>query len=84
MRNVNPYLCKKGYYITEQHFMDVPGDGYKMVDSTDLRGPFKTLEKAQQVYNDEFADNHDIGIRGPGWTTSLGYETIWYPHKIPA
>ena len=81
MRNVNPFLCKKGYYVTEQHFMDVPGDGYKMVSSTDLRGPFKTLETAREVFNSMFTiEDWNMGIRGPEHDTqNNGYKTIWYP-----
>tara|TARA_A200000159_G_C7228745_1_gene299290 strand:- start:73 stop:339 length:267 start_codon:yes stop_codon:yes gene_type:complete len=81
MRNVNPFLCKKGYYVTEQHFMDIPGDGYKMVDSTDIKGPFKTLKRAQQVFNSMFTnEDWNIGIRGPEHDRdNKGWNTIWYP-----
>ena len=55
----NPFLCKSGFYITELHMDDVPGDGYELMSTTDLAGPFKTLDRAREVFkskviNDEF------------------------------
>ena len=79
MRNVNPYLCKKGYYITEMNFGD-GGEGYKLISTTDLRGPFKTLVRARTIYNSMFSKKDwNFGIRGPEYKREEGVETIWYP-----
>jgi hypothetical protein len=31
------------YYISELHMGDVPGDGFELIDSTDMFGPYKSL-----------------------------------------
>ena len=41
----NPYLCKSGFYITELNMGFLPNDGYKLLSTSDLAGPFKTLER---------------------------------------
>jgi len=83
MKNLNPFLCKKGYYITEQHFGDIPGDGYKLIDTSDLRGPFKTLKRAQEIFSSMFTkEDWNFGIRGPEHDNdNKGYNTIWYNVK---
>ena len=78
----NPYLCKSGFYITELHMGDVPGDGYELMSTTDLAGPFKTLQRAREVFkskviNDEFLNEWDFDIRGPADSTG----SIWYAGK---
>jgi len=81
MRNINPYLCKSGYYVTEMIFGDVDLE-YKLESTTDLKGPFKTVERARQVYKKMFPkqdhSNWNVGIRGP-YHKRDRYKTIWYP-----
>ena len=78
----NPYLCKSGYYVTELNMGMVPGDGYELISTTDLAGPYKTLERAREVFkekviNDEFLNEWDFQIRGPADSTG----SIWYAGK---
>ena len=73
----NPFLCKSGFYVTELH-MGV--DGLEM--TVDLAGPFKTLERAREVFkekviNDEFLNEWNFSIRGPADRTG----SIWYAGK---
>ena len=75
----NPFLCKSGFYITELHMDDVPGDGYELTSTTDLAGPFKSLQRARQVFkdkviNDPYLNDYEFDIRGPADTTG----SIWY------
>ena len=78
----NPYFCKSGYYVTELNMGYVPGDGYELISTTDLAGPFKTLERAREVFKikvskDEFLNEWDFSIRGPEDKTG----SIWYAGK---
>ena len=78
----NPYLCKSGFYITELYMGMIPGDGYKLISTTDLAGPFKTLERAREVFkikviNDPYLNDHEFDIRGPADITG----SIWYAGK---
>ena len=78
----NPYLCKSGYYVTELNMGYVPGDGYELISTTDLAGPFKSLERARKVFKekvikDEFLNEWDFSIRGPEDKTG----SIWYAGK---
>ena len=78
----NPYLCKSGFYITELNMGYVPGDGYELISTTDLAGPFKTLKRAREVFKikvikDKFLNEWDFQIRGPKDTTG----SIWYAGK---
>ena len=78
----NPYLCKSGYYVTEMNMGYVPGDGYELISTTDLAGPYKTLERAREVFKekvikDEFLNEWDFSIRGPEDKTG----SIWYAGK---
>ena len=78
----NPYLCKSGFYITELNMGYVPGDGYELISTTDLAGPFKTLKRAREVFKikvikDEFLNEWDFSIRGPEDKTG----SIWYAGK---
>ena len=75
----NPYLCKSGFYITELNMGYVEGDGYELMSTTDLAGPFKTLERAREVFKskvieDPLLNNWDFDIRGPADSTG----SIWY------
>ncbi len=75
----NPFLCKSGFYITELNMGFVPGDGYELISTTDLAGPFKTLQRARQVFkdkviNDPYLNDYEFDVRGPKDTTG----SIWY------
>ena len=75
----NPYLCKSGYYVTELNMGTMPEEGYKLISTTDLAGPFKTLERARKVFKekvikDPFLIEWDFDIRGPADSTG----SIWY------
>jgi hypothetical protein len=75
----NPYLCKSGYYVTELNMGMMPEEGYKLISTTDLAGPFKTLERARKVFKekvikDPFLNEWDFDIRGPADSTG----SIWY------
>ncbi len=75
----NPYLCKSGYYVTELNMGMMPEEGYKLISTTDLAGPFKTLERAREVFKekvikDPFLNEWDFDIRGPADSTG----SIWY------
>ena len=78
----NPFLCKTGFYITELNMGFVPGDGYELMSTTDLAGPFRSLIRARQVFkerviNDPYLNNYDFDIRGPADSTG----SIWYAGK---
>ena len=45
-KDVNPFMIKKGFYITEMNMGHVPGDGYELISTSDVAGPFKTLDRA--------------------------------------
>ena len=82
----NPYLCKSGFYITEMNMGNVPGDGYKLISTEDIAGPFKNLQRAQQVYRRILHGNIQphFGIRGPEHTDPSRFggshiASIWYP-----
>ena len=75
----NPYFCKSGYYVTELNMGMMPNDGYKLISTTDLAGPFKSLERAREVFkekviNDPYLNDYEFDIRGPADTTG----SIWY------
>ena len=78
----NPFLCKSGFYITELNMGFVEGDGYELMSTTDLAGPFKTLKRAREVFKikvikDKFLNEWDFQIRGPEDKTG----SIWYAGK---
>jgi hypothetical protein len=78
----NPFLCKSGFYITELNMGYVEGDGYELMSTTDLAGPFKTLQRAREVFKekvikDPYLNNWDFDIRGPADITG----SIWYAGK---
>ena len=78
----NPYLCKSGFYITELNMGFLPNDGYKLISTTDLAGPFKTLQRAREVFKikvikDPCLNDNDFDIRGPADITG----SIWYAGK---
>ena len=81
-RSPNPYLCKSGFYITELNMGFMPNDGYKLISTTDIAGPYKTLERAREVFkekviNDPYLNDHEFDIRGPADSTG----SIWYAGK---
>ena len=49
----NPFLCKSGYYVTELNMGYVEGDGYELISTTDLAGPFKSLIRAREVFKEK-------------------------------
>ena len=49
-RDVNPFAIKKGFYITELNMGHVPGDGYELISTSEIAGPFKTLDRAREVF----------------------------------
>ena len=78
-RSPNPYLCKSGFYIAELNMGIMPGDSYKLISTDDIAGPFKTLERAREVFKskvieDPLLNNWDFDIRGPADSTG----SIWY------
>ena len=78
----NPYLCKSGFYITELNMGFMPNDGYKLISTTDIAGPYKTLERAREVFkekviNDPYLNDYEFDIRGPADSTG----SIWYAGK---
>ena len=78
----NPYLCKSGYYVTELNMGYVEGDGYELISTTDLAGPFKSLIRAREVFKekvikDPYLNDWDFDIRGPADITG----SIWYAGK---
>lgn len=78
MKNINPYMIKKGFYISEMHFGQLPGDGYKLLDSTVVRGPFKTAERAFEIFEKDYGKHTmEYGVHGPEHSPN-GYPTIWY------
>ena len=57
----------------------MPNDGYKLISTDDLAGPFKTLERAREVFKskvieDPLLNDWDFDIRGPADSTG----SIWY------
>ena len=46
---INPFLVKKGFYVSSMHWGDLPGDGFKLISSDVVAGPFKTAERAHEV-----------------------------------
>ena len=51
---INPYLVKKGFYVSSMYWGDVPGDGFKLISSDVVAGPFKTAERAHEVMEKKF------------------------------
>ena len=73
------------YYISELHMGDVPGDGFELIDSTDMFGPYKSLSKARKEFvkkicKDKNLNHWDFMIRGPRHKQN-GYSTEWYNFK---
>ena len=73
------------YYISELHMGGVDCD-YKLMDSTDCWGPFKSLSKArkmfkEKVYKDKNLNHWDYMIRGPRRHNGHGHLTEWYNVK---
>ena len=73
------------YYISELH-MGNPTLDYKLMDSTDTWGFYKSLSKArkmfkEKVYKNKNLNHWDFMIRGPYRTNRLGHKTEWYNVK---
>ena len=73
------------YYISELH-MGGPTLDYKLMDSTDTWGPYKSLSKArkmfkEKVYKNKNLNHWDFMIRGPYRTNRLCHKTEWYNVK---
>ena len=84
-RDVNPFAIKKGFYITELNMGMVPGDGYELISTSEIAGPFKTLDRAREVFKkiicgDENRNHWDFDICGPTHRPN-GYPTPWYGFK---
>ncbi len=84
-KDVNPYMIKKGFYITELNMGYLPGDGYELISTSDVAGPFKSLDRAREIFKKivnevEFRNEWDFGIIGPNHKPS-GYSTPWYSVK---
>ena len=46
---INPYLVKKGFYVSSMYWGDVPGDGFELISSDVVAGPFKTAKRAART-----------------------------------
>ena len=82
MKNINPFLVKKGFYISEMYYGQLPGDGYKLLDSIVVRGPFKSAERAFEVFEKDYEKQimdygTSFGVHGPEHSPN-GYPTVWY------
>ena len=81
--NLNPYLCKKGFYLTDCEF-DTDG----LSTTIDRSGPYKSLENAKKAYvkaikGKTALDIAGLSVRGPEYMrknkfNDSQYETIWY------
>ena len=49
-RDINPFAIKKGFYITEMNMGYLPGDGYELISTSEIAGPFKTLDRAREIF----------------------------------
>ena len=83
MQNRNPYLCKKGFYITEQ-IWGYCGEDYTLLDNVDKAGPFKTLDRAKEILNTEFliCKDHLYCIRGPEFQPESRISGLTFPRTI--
>ena len=84
-RDINPFAIKKGFYITELNMGHLPGDGYELISTSELAGPFKTLDRAREIFKKIVCENKwrnhwDFDICGPAHRPN-GYETPWYGFK---
>lgn len=81
-KDINPFTIKKGFYITELNMGYLPGDGYELISTSDVAGPFKSLDRAREIFKkiingNKFRNEFDFGIVGPSHRPN-GYETPWY------
>tara|TARA_B100000886_G_C20372344_1_gene470177 strand:- start:16 stop:288 length:273 start_codon:yes stop_codon:yes gene_type:complete len=76
---INPFLVKKGFYISSMYFGHIPGDGYELISTDVVRGPFKTAERAFEILEKDYADATpmEYGVHGPEHRPN-GYPTVWY------
>ena len=77
------------YHISELHMGGVDCD-YKLMDSTDCWGPYKSLSKARKMFKEKVCKdsnlNHwDFMIRGPLHkivsTPTYSHSTVYYNFK---
>ena len=81
--NLNPYLCKKGFYLTDCEYDE---DG--LSSTIDRSGPYKSLENAKKAYTKAIKgktafDIRGLSVRGPEYIykskiSNTEYPTIWY------
>ena len=93
MQNRNPYLCKKGFYISEQ-IWGYCGEDYILLDTVDKAGPFKTLDRAKEVLNTKYlrhtsftgwppiSKDHLYCIRGPEFQPESRISGLTSPRTI--
>ena len=73
---INPYLVKKGFYVSSMHWGDIPGDGFELISSDVVAGPFKTAKRAHEVLENKFnTDPMEYAVHGPAKTPN---GDIWY------
>ena len=73
---INPYLVKKGFYVSSMYWGDLPGDGFKLISSDVVAGPFKTAERAHEIMEKKFNSNPmEYAVHGPAKTPN---GDIWY------
>ena len=75
----------KNYYISELHMGGATLD-FKLIDSTDTFGPYKSLRTARKMFvekvcNDPNLNHWDFMIRGPRRTNRYGARSEWYTFK---
>lgn len=74
----NPYALKDGYYINSMYYGMVPGDGFELISSTVVSGPYDTAELAEEEMQLQFGDEiWEYAISGPA--DKIG--NIWGPWK---
>ena len=73
---INPYLVKKGFYVSSMNWGDIPGDGFELISSDVVAGPFKTAKRAHEVLENKFnTDPMEYAVHGPAKTPN---GDIWY------
>ena len=45
--DINPYTVTEGFYIANMNYGDT-GDGYKLISSDTVEGPFETIDNAKE------------------------------------
>jgi hypothetical protein len=73
---INPYLVKKGFYVSSMNWGDIPGDGFELISSDVVAGPFKTAKRAHEILESKFnTDPMEYAVHGPAKTPN---GDIWY------